>query len=124
MMLRQNRPNVARADIGHLPSWTQDVALIARDCDWTVLRSDHTLALYTPDGSSVVTANVDGGRAVVQLLRRHELLARLSKHGFPTHHAAWGQLAPGRRQEHLLRVPTPASGRHTAACSDARGVMA
>lgn len=104
MKLRQHLPNVARADIGRLPNWTQDIALIARDCDWTVLSSDHTLALYTPGGDSVVTSDVDAARAVVQALRRHELLAALAQHDFPTHRAARRQLAPGRDREHLLKV--------------------
>lgn len=104
MKLRQNFPNVARAVVSQLPGWTHDVALIARDCDWTILRSEHTVALFTPDGTRSVTASIDTSGATVHALRRHQLLSELAEQGLPTHRGARGQLAPGRDRGHLLDV--------------------
>jgi hypothetical protein len=104
MKLRQNRPGVARVVVGELPSWTQDIVLVARECAWTVLRSDHTLALYTPDGSPLETAHLDRGSPLVHWLHRKALLKVLAEHGLSTHRTARGQRAPGRDRAHLFAV--------------------
>lgn len=104
LKLRQNRPNVAQALVAELPSWTQDVVLVARDCAWSALRSNHTLALYTPDGEALETANLDGAPPLVELLRRDVLLRALAARGLPTHRGSRGQLAPGRDRAHIFSV--------------------
>ena len=109
MKLRQNRPNVARVDADVLPSWTLDIVLVARDCAWTVLRSKHVLALYTPDRLHVETVDLDCAPALVQWLRREALLAGLARLGLPTHRTLRGQRGPGRDRAHRRSILTQAA---------------
>lgn len=104
LKLRSNRPNVARANIGELPNWVQDIALMAHACDWTVLRSDHTLAFYTPDGARVETCALGETQKLIEVLRRDSLLKALAALGLPAHRGARGQRAPGRDLGHLLEI--------------------
>ena len=97
--LRANRPSLVTARTDELPDWLHDIAAVAADDGWVVLRRGQFVAFYTRTGRDFVTTELRA-HPVVQGLVREQFIRRLQAHGLPTHRGARGQLSPGRGHDH------------------------
>ncbi len=100
--LRYNKPSLVRMTVDDAPGWLRDIVVVALAEGWFVLGNASFLSFYTPDGLSCETIGCDHP-AIVHLLVREALLARLRRLGLPSHRGTRGQALPARDTDDLIK---------------------